>query len=59
MPMIVFSDEGFLYPSVRTKAGFLILVELCKGLILSARILTLEVFKGLRNLIQKGITTYG
>jgi hypothetical protein len=32
-----------------TVAGFLMLVELCKGLVVSPCLLTLVVFKGLRN----------
>ena len=42
-----FSDEGFLYrfwPKIRS--GFCPLVELCEGLVVYLRILTLAVFKG-------------
>jgi hypothetical protein len=42
----------FLLP--KTEAGFLILVELYKGLVVSPWLLTLVVIKGMRNPRQKG-----
>jgi hypothetical protein len=46
-----FSDEGFLYRPLlpETVTGSLMLVELWKGLVVSPCLLTLAVFKGLRN----------
>jgi hypothetical protein len=48
-----------MLPWSKTIAGFLILVELCKGLVVYPRQLTLEVFKGPYNPGQKGNTTCG
>jgi hypothetical protein len=48
-----FPDEGLLYrvrPGIRS--GFSSLVELCKGLIVYPRLLTLTVFTGLINLMR-------
>jgi hypothetical protein len=43
-----------MLPFPETIADFLILVELCKGLVVNPCLLTLVVFKGLRNPGQKG-----
>jgi hypothetical protein len=55
-----FSDEGFLYrfwPKIRS--GFSPLVELCKGLVVYPRLLTLEVFKVRSTRGDKGNTSCG
>jgi hypothetical protein len=43
-----------MLPFPETITDFLMLVELCKGLVVSPCLLTLVVFMGLRNPRQKG-----
>jgi hypothetical protein len=47
-------EKGLCFLRPETVVGFLKLVELCKGLVVSPCLLTLVVFKGLRNPRQKG-----